>query len=168
VLALLVTNAYPAGSGGSTQRLASYAAFISCGLAKNGSLFGILESERNLMSSKPTLPPLKSGEEPSEVLKLLAFSYIQTLLERGEVQIREALDNEGKPLNPPITIVIFSNTDYQHLTDKLEPHESVGNEEMSVGNQSKERVGNEDEPESDTVGNSDPSVGKPSLLGLAG
>lgn len=97
------------------------------------------------MSSKPTLPHLKSGEEPSEVLKVLAFSYIQTLLERGEVEVREALDDQGKPLDPPITVVIFPNTDYQHLTDKLEPPASVGNEE-------KESVGNE-EAESDSVGN---------------
>lgn len=126
------------------QKQANCAVFTSCGQEKIGSHSDTLERERNPMSSRPTLPPLKSGEEPSEVLKVLAFSYIQTLLERGEVEIREVLDAQGKPVDPPVTVVIFSNTNYQHLTDNLEPPESVGNEE-------KESVGNE-EAKPDSVG----------------
>jgi hypothetical protein len=85
------------------------------------------------MNSKPISESFKSGNEPTGVLKVLAFSYIETLAQRGEVQIREALDADGKPLEPPITIVIFSNTSYESVGKDLQAARvSVGDLE-SVG-----------------------------------
>lgn len=95
------------------------------------------------MNSKPISDHFKSGNEPTEVLKVLAFSYIETLAARGEAEIREALDPSGKPLDPPITIVIFSNTSYaDHGKALADAARSVGALE-SVGENNPGSVGDD-------------------------
>jgi hypothetical protein len=74
------------------------------------------------MNSESISPSLKDGNEPSQTLLLIIFSYVQTLIERNEAEIRETVGADGKPF----TAIIFSNTSFKKMVQELEKLKSVG------------------------------------------
>ena len=80
------------------------------------------------MSSTKSTPPLKHGEEPTELLLALASSPIDTLIERGAAIVYTA----NAPDGTPGVLVFFANALWNGGL-VLATVGSVGNDEKVTG-----------------------------------
>lgn len=117
--------------------------------------------ERSPKNSGSITPPLKDGEEPTELLLSLVSSPLIDLIDRGVAQVFTAKDERGGP----VVLAIFSGVNWDESIGLLgalavpEQDSSVGSPGPLVLAFSESRVG--------SVGNSPRSVGSPEPGALA-
>jgi hypothetical protein len=93
------------------------------------------------MNSEKSTPRLKHGEEPTGLLLSVMSAQLETLIDRGVVQVLTANTPDGAPC----VVLVIANTQWTNKVLVLATPESVGKSVGSVGNEAAntpESVGN--------------------------